>query len=45
VRYEIGSAADLKTGAAFTVTAATKTSDGAFETARVNVSRDGVRLP
>jgi hypothetical protein len=45
VRYEIGSAADLKTGAAFTVTAATKKSDGVFETARINVSRDGVRLP
>ena len=42
VRYEIGSAADLKPGAAFTVTAATKKPDGTLESARINVGRDGV---
>jgi outer membrane lipoprotein SlyB len=42
VRYEIGSAADLKPGAAFTVTAATKKPDGTFEAPRINVGRDGV---
>jgi len=42
VRYEIGSAADLKTGAAFTVLAATKKPDGTLEAARINVGRDGV---
>ncbi len=42
VRYEIGSAADLKPGAAFTVSAATKKPDGTFEAARINVGRDGV---
>ena len=42
VRYEIGSPADLKSGAAFTVLAATKMSDGSFEAARINVGRDGV---
>ena len=42
VRYEIGSAADLKVGAAFTITAATKTPDGTLEAARINVGRDGV---
>ena len=41
VRYEIGSAADLKTGAAFTITAATKKPDGSLEAARINVGRDG----
>src|SRR5829696_7438974 len=41
VRYEIGSAADLKAGAAFTNTAATKKPDGTLETARINVGRDG----
>jgi hypothetical protein len=41
VRYEIGSASDLKAGAAFTVTAATKKSDGSYESARINVGRDG----
>ncbi len=41
VRYEIGSAADLKPGAAFTVTAATKKPDGTLEAARINVGRDG----
>ena len=42
VRYEIGSPADLKTGAAFTVLAATKKPDGTLEAARINVGRDGV---
>jgi hypothetical protein len=42
VRYEIGNSADLKTGAAFAVTAATKKPDGTFEAARINVGRDGV---
>jgi hypothetical protein len=41
VRYEIGSAADLKPGAHFTVLAATKKPDGTFEAARINVGRDG----
>jgi hypothetical protein len=41
VRYEIGSAADLKVGAAFTITAATKKPDGTLESARINVGRDG----
>jgi hypothetical protein len=42
VRYEIGSPADLKPGAHFTVLAATKKSDGMFEASRINVGRDGV---
>jgi len=42
VRYEIGSLADLKPGAHFTVLAATKKSDGTFEASRINVGRDGV---
>ncbi|HEY1289163.1 MAG TPA: hypothetical protein VGF58_12610 [Burkholderiales bacterium] len=42
VRYEIGGTADLKPGARFTVIAATKKSDGTFETNRINVGRDGV---
>jgi hypothetical protein len=42
VRYEIGSASDLKPGAAFTVTAATKKADGSYEAGRINVGRDGV---
>ena len=41
VRYEIGSQADLKAGAAFTVLAATKKPDGTLEAARINVGRDG----
>ena len=41
VRYEIGSAADLKAGAGFTITAATKKPDGMLEAARINVGRDG----
>lgn len=42
VRYEIGSSADLKPGAHFTVLAATKKPDGTLEAARINVGRDGV---
>ena len=42
VRYEIGSLSELKPGAAVTVPAAIKRPDGTFETARVNVGRDGV---
>jgi hypothetical protein len=41
-RYEIGSAADLKPGAAFTVLAATRKADGTYEAARINVGREGV---
>ena len=42
VRYEIGTASELKPGAAITVTAATKKPDGTFEAGRINVGRDGV---
>jgi len=42
VRYEIGTAGDLKPGTAFTVLAATKKPDGTLEAARINVGRDGV---
>ena len=42
VRYEIGSPADLKPGAHFTVLAATKKPDRTFEGKRINVGRDGV---
>ncbi len=42
VRYEIGSKADLKAGARFTVLAATKRPDGTLEASRINVGRDGV---
>jgi hypothetical protein len=42
VRYEIGSKADLKPGAKFTVLAATKKPDGTLEASRINVGRDGV---
>jgi len=42
VRYEIGSAADLKPGAAFAVLAATKKPDGSYGAARINVGREGV---
>jgi hypothetical protein len=41
LRYEIGSNADLKTGAHFSVLAATKKPDGTFEAGRINVGRDG----
>src|SRR5438874_2007316 len=42
VRYEIGDKADLKPGAKFTVTAATKKPDGTLEAGRINVGRNGV---
>jgi hypothetical protein len=42
VRYAIGTKADLKPGAHFTILSATKKPDGTLETARVNVGRDGV---
>src|SRR5882672_6062461 len=42
VRYEIGDKGELKPGANIAVPAATKKPDGTFETARVNVGRDGV---
>jgi hypothetical protein len=42
VRYVIGSPADLKPGAHFTVLAATKKPDGTYEASRINVGRDGV---
>jgi hypothetical protein len=41
VRYEVGSKDDMKTGAAFTVVAATKQADGTFTAQRINVGRDG----
>jgi hypothetical protein len=40
-RSVAGSAADLKAGAAVTISAATPKPDGTFETARVSVGRDG----
>ena len=42
VRYVIGSKADLKPGAHFTIVSATKKPDGTLETGRINVGRDGV---
>jgi len=42
VRYEIGGKADLKVGARFSVTAATRKADGTLESGRINVGRDGV---
>jgi len=42
VRYEIGTSADLKPGAHFSVTAATKKPGGTFEANRINVGRAGV---
>jgi hypothetical protein len=42
VRYAIGTSADLKPGAHFTVLAATKKPDGTLEAARIHVGRDGV---
>jgi hypothetical protein len=41
VRYEIGDKSDLKSGAAVTILSATKKPDGALETTRVNVGRNG----
>ncbi len=42
VRYEIGGKGDLKTGAKFTVQAATRKPDGTLEANRINVGRDGI---
>lgn len=42
VRYEIGSKADLKNGAAYTVLAATRQADGTYAANRINVGRNGV---
>jgi len=42
VRYEIGGKGDLKVGARFSVTAATRKPDGMLEAGRINVGRDGV---
>lgn len=42
VSYVLGSSADLKPGAHFTVLAATKKPDGTYEANRINVGRDGV---
>ncbi len=42
VRYEIGSKDDLKTGARFTVVAASRKPDGTLEANRINVGRDGI---
>jgi hypothetical protein len=36
-----GSPADLKPGAAVTISAATPKGEGVYETARINVGRDG----
>jgi hypothetical protein len=44
VRYEIGTMAAVKPGAAFTVAAATKQPDGSFNISRINVARDGAVL-
>jgi hypothetical protein len=44
VRYEIGTTAAVKPGAAFTVVAATKQPDGSFNISRINVARDGAVL-
>src|SRR5271155_4735857 len=42
VRFEIGQMSAVKPGAAFTVVAAVKKSDGSFDISRINVGRDGV---
>ena len=41
VRYEVGNKDDIKAGAAFSIVAATKQSDGTFTAPRINVGRDG----
>ena len=43
VRYEAGSAADVKPGAPFAIQAAVKQADGTFTSERINVGRDGAR--
>jgi len=42
VRYEVGQKSELKPGASVNIINATKKPDGTFETARVNVGRDGL---
>jgi hypothetical protein len=44
VRFEIGTMAAVKPGAAFTVVAAMKQPDGSFNINRINVARDGAVL-
>jgi hypothetical protein len=41
VRYQVGTNADLKAGAAMSIPAATKNADGTFGSARINVGVDG----
>src|SRR6204780_1703662 len=41
VRFEVGTMAAVKPGAAFTVVAATKQPDGSFNIGRINVAREG----
>lgn len=41
MRYEVGSAADIQAGAAFSVVAATWQPDGTYTAPRINVWRDG----
>jgi hypothetical protein len=41
VRYEVGSKADLKAGAPFSIQAAAKQPDGSFTAPRINVGKDG----
>jgi hypothetical protein len=43
VRYEAGSKDDLKAGAAFRVTTATKEADGTYTTSAISVGKDGGR--
>jgi hypothetical protein len=43
VRYEVGSKADLKAGAPFSIQAAAKQADGTFTAPRINVGKDGGR--
>jgi hypothetical protein len=44
VRFEVGTMAAVKPGAAFTVVAATKQPDGSFNIGRINVAREGAVL-
>jgi hypothetical protein len=44
VRFEIGTMAAVKPGAAFTVAAAMKQPDGSFNISRINVAREGAVL-
>jgi hypothetical protein len=43
VRYEVGTTASLKEGAAFSIPAATKRTEGGYETTRINVGVDGTK--